>query len=254
MTSILEYQHRLINNGRTSPKQLIRDQNWTVKSSYAKTMNMTRSLKSRPRSAATSRGAATRHKIVEAASQLVEKHGVTGTTLDDIMAASGTSKSQIYHYFRDRDALMDAVVEAQSKAVLSFQESCLSQVRTVDDLRAWRNKIVEINHLKRGAGGCPIGSLASELADRSESARCALAQSFAQWEAHIAAALETIKREGNLSQAADISKLAIGIVAALQGGLLMAQTDRTIRPLEVALDMALEHVSRQLTAPGDYLQ
>ncbi len=207
---------------------------------------MIRSLKPPPNPAATSRGTATRLRIIEAASQMVKKHGVAGTTLDDVMAASGTSKSQIYHYFKDRNALMCAVVEATSKNVLSFQEACLSRARTFEDLRAWRDKIVEINRLKCVVGGCPIGSLASELADRSETIHYELAQSFAQWEAHVAAALEAIRRHGDLSQAADIPKLAIGIVAALQGGLLMAQAARVTQPLEVALDMALGHVSRQL--------
>ncbi|MBU6449754.1 MAG: TetR/AcrR family transcriptional regulator [Rhodospirillales bacterium] len=178
------------------------------------------------------------------------KHGVTGTTLDDVMAASGTSKSQIYHYFKDRDALMEAVVGAQSSAVLSFQEGCLSKVRTIADLRAWRDKIVEIHRLRRGAGGCPIGSLASELADRSETSRHALAQSFVQWEAHVAAALEAIKRDRGVPQEIDVSALAVAIVAALQGGLLMTQTARTTRPLEAALDMALEQVSQFLTHFG----
>ncbi len=198
--------------------------------------------------AATVRGVATRARIIKAASELVAQKGVTGTRLDDIMAASGTSKSQIYHYFADRDALMCAVVEAQSEGVLAFQESCLCRVRSFGDLRAWRNKIVEINRSKHGVGGCPIGSLASELADRSEIAREALASSFARWESQVAYALQAIQREGELSPAADIPALAIGIVAALQGGLLLAQTARTTRPLEIALDMALEHVNGYATS------
>ena len=193
----------------------------------------------------TARGAATRARIVEAASRLVAEHGVAGTRLDDVMTQSGTSKSQIYHYFSDREALMCAVVEAQSEGVLQFQKSCLGKVRSLEGLRAWRDTIVDINRSKDCVGGCPIGSLASELADRSETARDALARSFAQWESHVAGALETMRQEGELSQAADIPQLATGIVTALQGGLLMAQTMRTTRPLGIVLDMALEQVSRQ---------
>lgn len=205
---------------------------------------MTRSQTFANGGAATARGVATRARIIAAASQLVAEHGVTGTRLDDIMRASGTSKSQIYHYFADRDALICAVVEAQSEGVLAFQGSCLSQIRSLEDLRAWRDKIVEISRSKRGVGGCPIGSLASELADRSETAREALARSFARWESQIACALRVMQRAGELSPMADIPELAIGIVSALQGGLLLAQTARTTRPLEIALDMALGHVNR----------
>jgi TetR/AcrR family transcriptional regulator, transcriptional repressor for nem operon len=54
--------------------------------------------KSEPRSL-TVRGAATRARIVEAAAALIYEHGVERTSLDDVMAASGASKSQLYHYF-----------------------------------------------------------------------------------------------------------------------------------------------------------
>lgn len=197
----------------------------------------------------TARGAATRARIVAAAARLVAEHGVARTRLDDIMAESGTSKSQIYHYFADREALMCAVVEVQAAGVLQFQESCLGKVRSLDDLRAWRDKIVEFNRSSGGKGGCPIGSLASELADRSEAARDALARSFDLWEQHLAAALRRMQESGLLRAEADIARLATGIVAALQGGLLMTQTMRTTRALEIALDMALEQVSQQ-TADG----
>jgi TetR/AcrR family transcriptional repressor of nem operon len=193
----------------------------------------------------TARGVATRARIVAAATRLVAEHGVAGTRLDDIMAESGTSKSQIYHYFSDREALMCAVVDAQSEGVLQFQKSCLSKVRSFEDLLAWRDTIVDINRAKHCVGGCPIGSLASELADRSETARDALARSFVQWDSHLVSALERMQHEGSLPLTADTPQLATGILTALQGGLLMAQTMRTTRPLEIALDMALEQVRRQ---------
>lgn len=205
---------------------------------------MTRSSVPEKTSAITARGAATRARIVEAASRLVTEHGVAGTRLDDVMVHSGTSKSQIYHYFSGRDELIYAVVEMQSEGVLQFQKRRLGQVSSLEDLRTWRDTIVEINRARRGAGGCPIGSLASELSDRSETARHALAESFARWESYLAGALERMQSEKKLSPAADIPQLATGIVTALQGGLLVAQTQQTTRPLEIALDMALEHVSR----------
>ena len=43
----------------------------------------------------TARGAATRARIVEAAADLIYAHGVEQTSLDEVMAASGVSKSQL---------------------------------------------------------------------------------------------------------------------------------------------------------------
>ena len=62
----------------------------------------------------TARGVATRSRIVEAAADLIYAHGVERTSLDEVMAASGVSKSQLYHYFADRDALVLEVIARQS--------------------------------------------------------------------------------------------------------------------------------------------
>ena len=47
-----------------------------------------------------------RERIVSAAADLVWAQGVGETSLDDVMEKSGASKSQLYHYFADKDALL----------------------------------------------------------------------------------------------------------------------------------------------------
>src|ERR1051325_6216845 len=54
----------------------------------------------------TARGAKTRARIVAAAADLMYVKGVGATTLDDVLAASGVSKSQLYHHFDGKDALV----------------------------------------------------------------------------------------------------------------------------------------------------
>src|SRR5262245_10979011 len=58
----------------------------------------------------TGRGRASRERIVERAAELVAEHGVAGTSLDEVLAAAGASKSQHYHYFAGRDELVEAAV------------------------------------------------------------------------------------------------------------------------------------------------
>ena len=45
--------------------------------------------------------------------------------LDEILAATGTSKSQLYHYFADRSDLIHAVVARQGERVLDLQRPVL---------------------------------------------------------------------------------------------------------------------------------
>ena len=126
---------------------------------------MPASPKSEPRSL-TPRGAATRSRIVEAAANLIYAHGVERTSLDDVMAASGVSKSQLYHYFADKDALVLDVIAKQTERVLEAQRLHLGALDSLPALRAWRNAIVRLNKAAQGRG-CPLGSLASELANDS---------------------------------------------------------------------------------------
>ncbi len=193
---------------------------------------------------ATARGLATRARIIEAAADLVCRRGARATSLDDIMAASATSKSQLYHYFADKDALMRAVIELQTRRVTGGQAVLLEVVDSLDKLRGWRDQVVAMNKAASSVGGCPLGSLASELADQSESARAMLADGFGLWRAHLATSLRSMRDRGELKTDVKPEDLATAVIAALQGGLLLAQTARTTRPLELALDMAIDHVAR----------
>lgn len=135
----------------------MRTTDWTVKSSL-------RTL-GRMQSRLTARGAATRARIVEAAADLVFADGVAETSLDAVLAASGTSKSQLYHYFADKDDLVLAVIERQTDRVLGAQEPQLHELDSVAGLRRWRDAVVDLQRQRDCVGGCPIGSLAAELAD-----------------------------------------------------------------------------------------
>jgi len=57
-----------------------------------------------------------------------------------------------------------------------------------------------------------------------------------------------MRDSGVLNPDADPDRLATGLMAALQGGYLLAETAHDIRPMEIALDMALDHVKSFLTA------
>lgn len=194
----------------------------------------------------TVRGSATRRRIVDAAAGLMYERGVARTSLDDVRAATATSKSQLYHYFRDKDDLVLAVIDAQSSAVLGYHERLLADASTLADLRAWADSLVAHQRENVGVGGCPIGSLSSELADSHEPARRALAATFARWESLLRAALTTMRARGAIAPTADPSALAGAIVTALEGGLLLTQATRATRHLELALDMALRNVHEDL--------
>jgi len=196
----------------------------------------------------TARGAATRARIVEAAAELMRVQGVNATTLDDVRAASGTSKSQLYNHFADKEALVRAVADLTAARVLAREEAQLSRLSSMNGLIRWRNALVQRNAAQNGAYGCALGSLAAEVSDHDDEARERLSATFQRWEQLLADGLRRMQDSGKLRADADADAVATGLIAALQGGYLLAQTAGDVRPMEIALDMALDHVRTMLTS------
>ena len=186
----------------------------------------------------TAKGRATRERIVVAAGELVFTQGVAETSLDQVIARAGASKSQLYHYFEDRSALLRAVVEQNTEEVLAS----IGPLDGWKAIRGWFDSMVELQQEREACGGCPIGSLVAQLAETDDAARVALASSFERWRALLRDGLRSMQARGKLARDADPERLATATLAAIQGGLLLTQTQRDPGQLAAALDAAYAHL------------
>jgi AcrR family transcriptional regulator len=189
----------------------------------------------------TRKGEQTRRRIVDTAADLIFEKGVANTTIEDVRAAADVSSSQLYHYFDDKPALVRAVIDHQADTIVGGQETF--DLSSVDGLRAWRSWVVEHQRQLNCTGGCPIGSLGSELAETDPAARAQVALGFKRWEAAIRDGLREMHARGRLGPDADPDTLALALLAALQGGLLLTQIERDTKALEAALDAMLELIA-----------
>jgi hypothetical protein len=55
--------------------------------------------------------------------------------------------------------------------------------------------------------------------------------------------LNRMHETGELPAAADTGRLAIGLLAAVQGGLLLSRVRRSAAPLEAAIDALIDHIA-----------
>jgi AcrR family transcriptional regulator len=187
----------------------------------------------------TKQGRATRERIVRAAAELIAEQGAAGTSLDDVRAAIGASKSQLYHYFHDKRGLVEAVVDYQCAAVLGAQARALASVSSWEDLERWAAAMVASVEATDARGGCPIGTLAAGLSDTDETLRTSLSDAFQGWRDAIRGALLRLREHGLLGAGADLDALTTITLAAIQGGLLLAKTSRDPGQLRTTLDGAI---------------
>ena len=190
----------------------------------------------------TARGRASRDRLVRAATALMLEHGVAATSVDAVLVAARASKSQLYHYFGGKRDLVDAVIDAAEHAVIEAQQPYLSALDSLATIEAWCDHVVRLNENHGREIGCPLGTLASELAATDDGARVRLCDALGRWERLLHDGLARMAGAGELRADADVDALATATMASLQGGLLLAKTTHSTRPLRVALDAAIAHL------------
>jgi AcrR family transcriptional regulator len=190
----------------------------------------------------TSKGRETRERVIRAAAELVREHGVAGSSLDDVCDRAHVSKGQLYHYFADRDDLLRAVAKAAGDEVVGAQAALFERLDAIDGLRAWADALVNLQHSLDAKGGCPIGSLAGQLAEHDEGARLELVDGFDRWETAIRQGLQRMAARGELDPGADPAALAQNTLAAVQGGLILTQVRRDPDQLRAALNGAIDAI------------
>ncbi len=162
----------------------------------------------------------------------------TRGSADDVRARTGASRSQLYHYFEDRDDLVYAVIGVTIDAVLDTQGELLDRLDSWAGIDRWLDALVQHQTERQACGGCPIGSLAGQLAESDPDARAAIAAGFERWEEHLRDGLTRMRTRGKLRKDAEPAALATATLASIQGGLLLTQVRRDPHQLRIALNAA----------------
>jgi AcrR family transcriptional regulator len=189
----------------------------------------------------TGRGRASRERIVERAAELFAERGIAATSLDEVLAAAAAGKGQFYHYFRGRDELVEAAVGHRCAQVLAGLTQVLGGVSSLAELeQALAGFAAGFEQM--GLPGCPIGTLAAEVAGCNEGARLQAAAGFDAWERLFADALARMRDRGELRADARPGVLATALLASIEGGMVLSQARHDPASLRIAVDAGLAQV------------
>lgn len=191
----------------------------------------------------TARGKQTRERIVEAAARLMYRDGVAATSVDHVLADAGAGKGQFYHYFGSKDDLVDAVLAFHAAGGESEQAAIFAEVPGWEGVRAWLDAVVAGQARSRDTKGCPIGSMAAELAERDPTLRARLAAALERKRVVLRDRLQELRQTGELAPGGDPDTLSTFTMAVLQGALLFARTYGRQADLERTVDEAWDHLS-----------
>ena len=185
-----------------------------------------------------------RARVVAAATALLVRDGVGSLTPARIQAAARVSRTELERLFPDPDTIVEAIVATQLDAVLRVQRPSLDSIQHFADLELWLSRLLA-PHAPESSR--VLGSLIHRLADRHDRGHRALTRAFSQWKTLLASALFRLQAAGELDLGAVPETLAVGLIAALQGGHLLARLSQDAGQLHVTLEVAFDQVRAHAT-------
>ena len=188
----------------------------------------------------TVKGRATRQRIIDGAAAEIRERGAVLTTLEDVMARTRTSKSQLFHYFPGgKEQLLLAVAEQEAQRVLSDQQPHLSQLVSWAAWQRWRDVVVQ--RYREQGQQCPLSTVMSEIG-RTPGAHAVTAALIARWHSEIETGVRAMQAKEKIAPSIDPALAAAALLAGIQGGVSVLLNTGDITYLEAALDVGIANL------------
>jgi len=156
-------------------------------------------------------GRTTREHIVEAADRLFYRQGYEHTSFADIADAVNISRGNFYYYFKTKDDIFDAVIQARLAATRSMIDQWEVEGNTpANRIRSFIHILID-NRADIQRYGCPVGTLTSELAKLNHAAQGEANELFTLFRVWLRRQFRLLGREK------DADDLAMHLLARSQG-------------------------------------
>jgi TetR/AcrR family transcriptional repressor of nem operon len=195
-------------------------------------------------------GHGSREKILYCARELFYFVGYQTTSVDDILRACGVAKSNFYYHFRTKDELALAVLDLE---IAEFEGGALKTLSDTEQdpmerLSRFCEVLLKAQAEVQQMGGCPFGNFAAALSsrdgdNRTQRFRDVLGPLFSQIQSALAACLRDGVYSGAFRHDVPTEELAMTILAAIEGLMLMTKTQRDAAPLRQGL-LVLQYMVR----------
>ncbi|MCI0605009.1 TetR/AcrR family transcriptional regulator [bacterium] len=184
----------------------------------------------------------TKQRMVGAALQLFHQRGIHATTVDQVLEASATGKSQFYHYFKNKEGLIHAVLVSFYEKLKSEDIPVIKRIESWEDLEKWFSFFIDSQKSMRLSRNCPVATIGTDLSGEQELLRqdCRLIFEFTKRSLTDFFSLMKGKRE--LPTDADPESLADFCFTVMQGGLLVSKIKRESAPFENSVAHAMNYL------------
>jgi TetR/AcrR family transcriptional repressor of nem operon len=197
------------------------------------------------------KGERTRRRIVREAAGLFNTRGFAGTSVSDVSAATGLEKGGVYNHFGSKDDLALAAFDYAASLLRERLEAAVSaHPDGPGQLRAMFDVYRVLSEQPFVKGGCPILNTAVEADDTHPALRERARAAMSGWLELVARALAAGCAAGQFRAGLDVAAVSSTIVAALEGGILLAKLYREPQRMRAVIDQISFYVDAQCAPPA----
>ncbi|MEU8896124.1 TetR/AcrR family transcriptional regulator [Nocardia sp. NPDC048505] len=186
-----------------------------------------------------------RRRMIEGAIESLRVHGASATSVEAVLAATGTPRGSVYHHFPGgRTQLIGDAVTAAGTVMSELIDALTREHDPVHALERfadlWRTTLRDSDY----RAGCPIFAVAVETNDDAPQFAHAAAEIFARW--HTALTGLLLRHD---VPAARATRLATLTVAAIEGAITLSRVQRSTVPLDDTVE-ELRHLLATAQPPA----
>jgi TetR/AcrR family transcriptional repressor of nem operon len=190
-----------------------------------------------------SKGTETRERIVARAANVFNVTGYAGTAISDIMRVTGLEKGGIYRHFASKDELALAAFDYAAEQVRArFAAGLADTTHAADALLAFVDVFRDYAQHPPLNGGCPILNTAIECDDTNPALAERAATVVGEWRGQIRTIVQQGIDRGEIWPEVDGDKLALVLIATLEGAVMLARLLRDATPLQQAAAHLSNHI------------
>jgi len=194
-----------------------------------------------------SKGDETRERIIAKAAELFNQRGLEGTSMADLMEATGLEKGGIYRHFPSKEAVAAEAFDYAWEA--AFQE----RTRDLDSIPGSVERLKHLidNFVERRSsipGGCPLLNTAIEADDGNPVLRERARQALGKWQDLLISVVNQGIQRREISSGVDPGRLAMLIIGSLEGALMISRLERNRAALLAARSHLDDYLDKEVRA------
>ena len=166
----------------------------------------------------------TRAKIIQQAAELFNQQGYSGSSIADVMEATGLKKGGIYNHFKSKDELaLEAFDYAYSLTSKTIWQAVKQKRSAKERLQAMVSSYLDFIDNPPIAGGCPLLNTAIDSDDSHPALRDRACKAMTSWRNLINKIIQTGIKKGEINSQIEPDLVATILISTLEGAVMMSK-------------------------------